>query len=230
MLAIDLTSSNRKLTPNILPCSIHHSGPIPTHKRYWGPSPPDNNGARTTYFRGRKLRGRTVKVPEGYQGYVLEKTENVAPQKPQVPPQSHALEDEDGGDEEEPAGVKVMEQKGNFDEMVVWGHEVVPEAEDEYVKGVGEWIAFAEAVSTHATLHCNSVPAWHGVTLIKLADAYNPRPRVRRLCPTGVNAGRGTREARAMTERHGMKAKSKCMHACTRTAGSSSFYRSLHFT
>ena len=54
----------------------------------------------------------------------------------------------EGGDEEEDEveEVKVMEQKAVFDEMVVWGHEVLPEDGDEYVKGVEEWIALAEAV------------------------------------------------------------------------------------
>lgn len=54
--------------------------------------------------------------------------------------------------------VKVMEEMGRFDEMVVWGHEVLPdEGEDEYVRGVEEWIAFAEAVS-HAC-HAASLTA-----------------------------------------------------------------------
>lgn len=40
-----------------------------------------------------------------------------------------------------------MEEKGAFQEIVVWGHEAVPEEGDVYVKGMKEWIAFAEAVS-----------------------------------------------------------------------------------
>lgn len=45
---------------------------------------------------------------------------------------------------EEP--VKVLETQGTFDEMVVWGHEFLPAADDSYVKGVEEWIQFAETV------------------------------------------------------------------------------------
>ena len=42
---------------------------------------------------------------------------------------------------------RLMEEKGTFQEIVVWRHEAVPEEGDVYVKGMEEWIAFAEAVS-----------------------------------------------------------------------------------
>ena len=49
-------------------------------------------------------------------------------------------------DVEQPVEVKMMDPKAKFEEIVVWGHEVVPEDDDVYVKGVEEWISFAEAV------------------------------------------------------------------------------------
>lgn len=45
---------------------------------------------------------------------------------------------------EEP--VKILETQGTFDEMIVWGHEYLPAVDDSYVKGVEEWIKFAETV------------------------------------------------------------------------------------
>lgn len=45
---------------------------------------------------------------------------------------------------EEP--VKILETQGTFDEMVVWGHEFLPAADDSYIKGVEEWVKFAETV------------------------------------------------------------------------------------
>jgi len=152
MLAIDRNppSTTHKLTPNILPCSIKHSGPIRISKRYWSPSR-DSDGTSTSYFRGRKLRGRTLKLPEGYAGYVLQKTDKTVEQKPASKPHTHVDFEtvervDDELDEENENEVKLMEQRGTFDEIVVWGHEVAPEEDDEYVKGVQEWIAFAEAV------------------------------------------------------------------------------------
>lgn len=45
---------------------------------------------------------------------------------------------------EEP--VKVLEMNGTFEDLVVWGHEALPAADDTFVKGVEEWLQFAEAV------------------------------------------------------------------------------------
>ncbi|KAH9827952.1 ribonuclease H1 small subunit [Teratosphaeria destructans] len=156
MLAIAPPPSKRqKLTPNLLPCTIKHNGPIPTSKRHWCPiTDAGNDRTLTSYFRGRKLRGRTVKLPEGYTGVVLQKTEKSLESKrttaPALPVPEIEQEDEedeyamkDGGEDEE---VKLMEQQGTFDEVVCWGHEAEPEDEDEYVKGIDEWIAFAKAV------------------------------------------------------------------------------------
>lgn len=54
---------------------------------------------------------------------------------------------EDGETEpEEP--VTVLEVQGTFDEMMVWGHEILPAADDTFVKGVEEWVRFAETVGT----------------------------------------------------------------------------------
>jgi ribonuclease H2 subunit C len=34
----------------------------------------------------------------------------------------------------------------SFDDMVVWGHDRVPDSDDTFVKGIEEWISFAEAI------------------------------------------------------------------------------------
>ena len=44
--------------------------------------------------------------------------------------------------------VKTTECLAEFDEIVVWGHDQVPGEDDEYARGMEEWIAFAEAVSS----------------------------------------------------------------------------------
>lgn len=48
--------------------------------------------------------------------------------------------------------VKILEEQGSFDEVVVWGHEAVPAADDPFVKGVEEWVRLAEAVCMLALL------------------------------------------------------------------------------
>ena len=48
--------------------------------------------------------------------------------------------------EEEEEEVRVMEEMGTFEEVVVWGHGGVVGEGDEFVRGVGEWVGFAEGV------------------------------------------------------------------------------------
>jgi ribonuclease H2 subunit C len=52
--------------------------------------------------------------------------------------------EQDEGAEDEP--VRILEEQASFDEVVLWGHESTPDENDPYVKGIQEWIAFAETV------------------------------------------------------------------------------------
>ena len=176
------TLPTKQTTPNLLPCTINHNGPITTTSRYWSPSANDSDNTKTSYLRGRKLQGRTVKLPAGYTGLVVQKTDNNLPVKPKVP-SAEELRAMEEGDEmdgvvdgmgEEEVEVKMLEQKGPFEEMVIWGHESVPENDDVYVRGVEEWVAFAEAVgrppydqmvkrkrkawANEAQMHCDDQP------------------------------------------------------------------------
>lgn len=56
----------------------------------------------------------------------------------------HDVEIEPQTEEEEP--VRILEEEAVFQEFTVWGHETIPAADDPYVKGIEEWINFAEAV------------------------------------------------------------------------------------
>jgi ribonuclease H2 subunit C len=55
------------------------------------------------------------------------------------------------GDSEAP--VKILEKQAAFNDFIVWGHETMPAADDPFVKGVEEWLKFAEAV-------CSSTQFW----------------------------------------------------------------------
>ena len=57
-------------------------------------------------------------------------------------------DDDDVMGEEVDLEVRMLETTATFDELVIWGHEVVPGEEDEYVRGVEEWVAFAEVVGS----------------------------------------------------------------------------------
>ncbi|KAL8921197.1 MAG: hypothetical protein Q9208_005807 [Pyrenodesmia sp. 3 TL-2023] len=136
-----------KCTPNLLPCRINHSGPVNASSRYWSPTP-SKDGHPEAYFRGRKLKGREVKVPEGYRGVVVKEgvKEDVAVQRGNAERLRRRDEGMDEEEEESEEEVKVMEEVGEFDGVVVWGHESVVDGEDTFVRGVEEWIGFAEAM------------------------------------------------------------------------------------
>lgn len=58
------------------------------------------------------------------------------------------IEEED--EEEEGEGtqtVGTLEEVAEFEEVIVWDHEAIRSGEDAFVKGMEEWIRFAEVVS-----------------------------------------------------------------------------------
>ena len=54
----------------------------------------------------------------------------------------HDIPEDDG----QPEPVKILKVEAKFDEMIVWGHDRLPAADDTFAKGIEEWITFAEAV------------------------------------------------------------------------------------
>lgn len=76
-----------------------------------------------------------------YIGVVATPTDRVLPATQRA--DSDGVEDAET-EPEEP--VKIMEMQSTFDEFVVWGHEALPAADDTFVKGVEEWLQFADAV------------------------------------------------------------------------------------
>ncbi|KZF23256.1 ribonuclease H1 small subunit [Xylona heveae TC161] len=157
MLAIKRTKSeSSNCSPNILPCRINHNGSLNASSRFWAPKTEDDE-KMSAYFRGRKLVGRALKVPEGYEGIV-------AASKGERLPHNHGIEprrtsvgimldegvDEEG--EEDIPPTKILEQQASFDELIIWGHEAEPdEGSDAYLKGIQEWIQFSEAMHSHPT-------------------------------------------------------------------------------
>jgi ribonuclease H2 subunit C len=86
-----------------------------------------------------------------FSGIVANSTGRVLPHEPMntplvVPGESDS---EDAEDEEATEPVKILEAVATFDEVTVWAHDQIPAADDIFVKGIEEWIAFAEAI--HST-------------------------------------------------------------------------------
>lgn len=96
------------------------------------------DGKHVAYFRGRKLYGKTVKLPESYKGVVVEKSDKIESRRPE--------EDEDMEDAEPQPELGAMDVKAEFDEIVIWGHESTADSSDPYVRSIEEWLAVAEQV------------------------------------------------------------------------------------
>ncbi|KAJ5623759.1 hypothetical protein N7510_000068 [Penicillium lagena] len=136
--------SPTRYTPHVLPCRIHHDGPIESTERFWAPQP-DKDGTQTAHFRGRRLRGRRVPLPDGYRGVIATPTDRVMTPASQRPDHHNAEAEDPNAEPEEP--VKALEMRGTFADLMVWGHETAPAADDAYVKGVQEWLQLAETVA-----------------------------------------------------------------------------------
>ena len=100
-----------------------------------------------SHFRGRKLLGRTLPLPENYIGVIIDPSTATS--------QVGYHDDEDVDDidaedrDEKPKECKVL---GEFKEIMVWGHEELPEGNEGIWKGVGEWMGLAETVRWNSEL------------------------------------------------------------------------------
>lgn len=153
-----------RATPQLLPCRVHHDGSVEPVEFFWEPrknegSCPAHNcsmhtktnslsadGTSTAYFRGRKLHGATLKLPEGYRGVVGVPTAPAEDKK-----QRSHIETVDLTDEK-PEGTKqgTLDVKAQFDEIVIWNHESAGDATaDPYLRGMEEWLALSEEIHSY---------------------------------------------------------------------------------
>ncbi|KAF7561734.1 hypothetical protein G7046_g2406 [Stylonectria norvegica] len=141
ILKIERNEKKTAAVANILPCRIDHNGPVDPISPYWIPiGAPD--GSKTAYFRGRKLQGKTVRLPEQFRGVVVEKKEDKAHQ-----PELHT-HDQDG--DEKPQSVGTLQTTAEFDEIVVWGHESIADATgDVYIRSMEEWLHVADQIHSY---------------------------------------------------------------------------------
>ncbi|KAI3328139.1 ribonuclease H2, subunit C [Ustulina deusta] len=143
-------SKQQKAKVNLLPCRIHHDGDVNPSNTFWNPTESQDE-FQTAYLRGRKLHGKAVKLPEGYYGVVVEKTDA----KPHTLSTEQEPIDEDVEvieNPEEQLQVGTMRGKAEFDELMIWGHESTGDSSaDPYVRGMEEWISFAEEIHSSPT-------------------------------------------------------------------------------
>ena len=88
-----------------------------------------------------------MRIPEGYSGVVVK-----AEAKPQLGEQQteRMVTDAGGTTGTAESELKLLEEVGQFDEIMIWGHETIAEGDNVFVKGLSEWIGFAESVRRHS--------------------------------------------------------------------------------
>ncbi|KAI8667866.1 hypothetical protein NCS55_00809900 [Fusarium keratoplasticum] len=145
ILSIKSDDNKAKAVANLLPCRIHHDGPIPDVSTYWSPTTAED-GTKLAYFRGRKLHGKTVKLPEQCRGVVVERRQDKE-QQPAAEEPVVVVDDDEA--EKEPVGT--MQVTAEFDEMVIWGHETVADATgDPYIRSMEEWLQVAGQIHSYS--------------------------------------------------------------------------------
>lgn len=98
---------------------------------------------QTAYFRGRKLVSSPLVLPSTHTGAVLDITQDILPTSNSDGRQRGLDEDDDfEQDADLPVEVKAVDELARFDQISVWGHEVmVNKMEDVVIKGVEEWVS-----------------------------------------------------------------------------------------
>ncbi|OAR01239.1 hypothetical protein LLEC1_07614 [Akanthomyces lecanii] len=138
MLSLKEGSDTKKMTANLLPCRVHHDGSIDPVGAYWMPTD-STDDSKEAYFRGRKLKGKTLPLPEGYRGVVAERNADELKREAKLPEDDEEDNEEDDVVAMETVGA--MRITGEFDEMVIWSHEALATAAaDPYVRSVEEWL------------------------------------------------------------------------------------------
>ncbi|KAI0177961.1 ribonuclease H2, subunit C [Pestalotiopsis sp. NC0098] len=145
-------TQQRKAQVNLLPCRVHHDGSLNSIETYWNPTE-DADNTKTAYIRGRKLHGKTVKLPSGYYGSVAEKGET----KREMPA-SDAIDNTSELEElPEPMEIAPLSSKAQFDDLVIWGHESSADsATDPYLRSMEEWISFSEQIHSYSASMADS--------------------------------------------------------------------------
>ena len=90
-----------------------------------------------------------MKVPGGYTGSICSKVNkgSEAGEETTREIEGNGEDLEEQEEEEDAEEIKELEEVASFDKIVLWGHESLVEGDDSFVKGVEEWVGFAEAVS-----------------------------------------------------------------------------------
>ena len=100
------------------------------------------------FFRGNRLQGKTIQIPDRFRGVVIERQVNKSVQKGSS---DQEAKDTDDGSESKHERAHPTFSNGQFDEMVVWTRDgSSSDASHAHAKALGEWLQLSEQVSSIA--------------------------------------------------------------------------------
>ncbi|XVE51681.1 hypothetical protein DITRI_Ditri02bG0061100 [Diplodiscus trichospermus] len=115
-----------------LPCCIKFNGPCSV-SQYFKPKTEgieiDGLAVEESHFRGRKLQGTNISLPNGYSGFVLGK--NISGKR-------KACDASEGSSNN-------WEMKAKFDKLTYWNHDSPPSKDDTFLRSF-HWFPVAEAL------------------------------------------------------------------------------------
>ncbi|CAN6230463.1 unnamed protein product [Urochloa humidicola] len=132
---VDLSPAGAELGgAHLLPCGIRQNGGAPVSDYF----KPRSTGVEVegvkveeAFFRGRKLQGATLALPDGYRGYVLEKKSG-------------------GKDTQNSDEVGNFVSRAEFQNITYWNHDTTPSAEDSLPRCF-HWLTVASAMHKPVT-------------------------------------------------------------------------------
>ncbi|KAL5577601.1 hypothetical protein UlMin_019300 [Ulmus minor] len=117
---------------HLLPCSIKYDGPCSV-SHYFKPKSTgmevEGLSVDEAQFRGRKLQGTTISLPEGYSGFVLGK-------KGRGKRKASKMSEEDSN---------CWEMNAKFKNMTYWKHDSLPSQHDAFLRSF-HWLAVAKVM------------------------------------------------------------------------------------
>ena len=78
-----------------------------------------------------------------YRGVIVKEAEKEKTTLEGIEKRISESEDEQNDQEE----MTVLDEVGSFVKILIWNHETMVDGDDAFVKGLNEWLGFAEAVS-----------------------------------------------------------------------------------
>ncbi|XP_023001622.1 uncharacterized protein C12B10.15c [Cucurbita maxima] len=129
--AVDLSGKVHQL-----PCAVKFDGPCSV-SQYFKPKSTgievDGLSVQNAYFRGRKLQGATISLPEGYYGYVIGRK---------------SLRKRKASEESQDSSS--WQVKAKFENITYWNHDTLPTQDDTFQRSF-HWLTVAQALHKPVT-------------------------------------------------------------------------------